>query len=192
MTSPAPSTSSWLPWVQPSVQAMPLTTDPAFIGHQFRHDGTRYTIHRKTANKRGGTSWIWRWGTEIRKEGAAASQKVGWLCCICWDKKVIYPVGTLAGLRNTLFLRSQRSKNSTTHNIGLKMHSQKRRKRKITLTLLWMSNSTLRLVINRSTILRRTVELWEGLRRCSTSGATTVSICLRFNMLEIDDSLMKR
>ena len=42
---------------------MPLTTDPAFIGHQFRHDGTRYTIHRKTANKRGGTSWIWRWNT---------------------------------------------------------------------------------------------------------------------------------
>jgi len=30
-----------------------------------------------------------------------------------------------------------------------------------------------RLVINGSTILRRTVELWEGLRTCSTSGATT-------------------
>jgi len=46
MTSPAPSTGSWLPWVQPSVQAMPLTTDPAFIGHQFKYDGTRYTIYR--------------------------------------------------------------------------------------------------------------------------------------------------
>ena len=112
MTSPAPSTGSWLPWVQPSVQAMPLTTDPAFIGHQFRYDGTRYTIHRKTANKRGGTSWIWRWGTEIRKEGAAASQKVGWLCCICWDKKVIHPVGTSSTTPAATHLREKHRLNS--------------------------------------------------------------------------------
>jgi hypothetical protein len=140
MTSPAPSTGSWLPWVQRSVQAMPMTTNPAFIGHQFRHDGTRYTIHRKTASKRGGTSWIWRWGTEIRKEGVVTSQKVGWLCCICWDKKVIHPVGTSSTTPAVTHLREKHRLNSD-----------------------------------------GAIEDWEGLRTCSTSGATTVSICLRFN-----------
>jgi hypothetical protein len=65
------------------------TTDHRPSLHRSPIQTRRNPVHHssKTVNKRGGTSWIWRWATEIRKEGAAASQKVGWLSCICWDKK---------------------------------------------------------------------------------------------------------
>src|SRR3954465_14330944 len=50
-----------------------------------------YTICRKTASKRGGTSWIWKNGTELRQVGNLS--KKAWLCCVCWDRKVIHPLG---------------------------------------------------------------------------------------------------
>jgi hypothetical protein len=64
---------------RPSEKAMPKVTDPAFFGHQFKWDGHMYTICRKTASKRGGTSWIWRYGTELRQ--VSNLSKKAWLCC---------------------------------------------------------------------------------------------------------------
>lgn len=83
---------------RPSEKAMPKVTDSVFFGHQFKWDGHMYTICRKTASKRGGTSWIWRYGTELRQVGNLS--KKAWLCCICWDRKVVHPLlaGTLVVL----------------------------------------------------------------------------------------------
>jgi hypothetical protein len=43
----------------------PKSIDPAFIGHVVKHDFQKYTIHRETANYRGGTSWDLETGCRV-------------------------------------------------------------------------------------------------------------------------------
>ena len=62
----------------------PSTVSPQFIGYLFQNNGIRYTIHERTAIKRGGrSSHIWRHGTELF---LLKQRYINWMCNICWDK----------------------------------------------------------------------------------------------------------
>ena len=50
-----------------------------------------YSAVPKTAQKRGGISWIWQYGTELRRQGI---KKPDWLCNACWDKRSLIIEGT--------------------------------------------------------------------------------------------------
>ena len=81
-------------WALPAPRPSPKSTDPAFIGFVIKHELRRYTVCKKTANKRGGTSWIWQWGAELRDSSNPAAKHPHWLCCLCWDQKRTFIKGT--------------------------------------------------------------------------------------------------
>jgi hypothetical protein len=81
-----PSTSSTpcpMSWSLPSTALLPKSTDPAFIGYIIKHDLNKWVILEKTANKRGGTSWIWEYGPELRQLNKQPAKKPHWLCKLC-------------------------------------------------------------------------------------------------------------
>jgi hypothetical protein len=86
-TSSTPCSTSWS---LPSTALLPKSTDPAFIGYIIKHDLNKWVILEKTANKRGGTSWIWEYGPELRQLNKQPAKKPHWLCKLCWDKKKIF------------------------------------------------------------------------------------------------------
>jgi hypothetical protein len=51
-------------------------------------------IVEKTANKRGGTSWTWEWGAELREVNKPPAKKPHWLCKLCWDQRKTVIKGT--------------------------------------------------------------------------------------------------
>jgi hypothetical protein len=51
----------------------------------LKHKGHVYHACPKTAHKRGGYSFIWEHGTELRRKGI---KKPDWLCNLCWDRNV--------------------------------------------------------------------------------------------------------
>jgi hypothetical protein len=57
----------------------------------LRHKGKVYHACPKTAHKRGGMSWIWEYGTKLRRTNM---KKPDWLCNLCWDKRETLICGT--------------------------------------------------------------------------------------------------
>jgi hypothetical protein len=91
LTSSAPGRTSWS---RASAAPLPKSTDPAFIGHIIKHELRKWVIVEKTANKRGGTSWTWEYGAELREVNKPLAKKPHWLCKLCWDQKRTVIKGT--------------------------------------------------------------------------------------------------
>src|SRR6266516_1331057 len=86
--TPAPRGS---PWSQSSRQPRLPSSELSKQRVLLRHKGKVYHACPKTANKRGGTSWTWDYGTELRRTN---TKKPDWLCNLCWDKRETFIHGT--------------------------------------------------------------------------------------------------
>ena len=85
------STTSPAPWNRALSTAWPPASSLASSRYVLRRKGQTHVACPKTANKRGGMSFIWEHGTEFRRKGV---KKPDWLCNLCWDKKTIFIEGT--------------------------------------------------------------------------------------------------
>jgi hypothetical protein len=92
MTDVLPSsTTSPAPWSIASPISWPPASSLGSSRYVLRRKGQVHVACPKTAYKRGGMSFIWKYGTEFRRKGI---KKLDWLCNLCWDKKSIFIEGT--------------------------------------------------------------------------------------------------
>src|SRR3954469_8883820 len=83
MEQTSSSQTSSTTWALPPRPTQPKTTDPAFIGHIFKHDQRKWRIHEKTANKRGSISWIWRHSAELwEANGTRSKNRIGYVIAV--------------------------------------------------------------------------------------------------------------